>query len=377
MRLYVLSGEASGDLHAANLVRALQRRQQDLVVRAWGGDQLRQVGAEVVKDYRELAFMGFVEVVAHLRTILRNLRFCKEDIRRWQPDAVLLVDYPGFNLRIAPYAKACGIPVIYYISPQVWAWKASRVKKIRRYVDLMLTILPFETDFYARYQYPVTYVGHPLLDVLDALEPDAKLRAQFSGDQPLVALIPGSRKQEIARMLPVMLEAARLNPQYQYAIAAAPGIDPYFYQPYLKDQTIPVVHGKTRMLMQWAQGALVTSGTATLETALSETPEVVCYRGGPLGYWIARQLVQVPYISLVNLILEEEAVPELIQGDLNPNNLSIHLRKMMEPGPYRETMLQKMRHLKDRLGAQGASDRAAQAILHFHRTGEMSPSVLA
>ena len=377
MRLYVISGEASGDLHAANLVRALRRQHQHLEVRAWGGDQLRAVGAEVVKDYRDLAFMGFVEVVANLGTILRNMRFCKEDLKQWKPDLLVLVDYPGFNLRIAPFAGALGIPVVYYISPQVWAWKASRVKKIRHDVDLMLTILPFEQAFYAGYHYPVTYVGHPLLDVLDALEPDDALRKQFAGDKPLVALIPGSRKQEIKRILPVMLEAARRNGQYQYAIASAPGIEPAFYQSFLKGHQAQLVLGKTRMLMQLAQGALVTSGTATLETALSQTPEVVCYRGGQVGYWIARQLVNVPYISLVNLILDQKAVPELIQHELHPENLSAHLQQIMAEGNYRQAMLENMQQLREKLGQAGASDRAAQAILHFMESGKKGAQALA
>jgi lipid-A-disaccharide synthase len=368
MKVYIIAGEASGDLHAANLVKALRYQTDTPSVRAWGGDALQAAGAELVRHYRDLAFMGFVEVLAHLRTILRNIRYCKEDIRAWRPDVLILVDYPGFNLRIAPYAKALGIPVVYYISPQVWAWKESRVRQIRRNVDRMLVILPFEKAFYAKHGYEVEFVGHPLLDVLDNLEPDAELHARLPEPERLVALIPGSRKQEIRKMLPVMLDAAARHPQYRYAIAGAPGIDPAFYQPLLPENCpVPVLTGKTRMLMKHASAALVTSGTATLETALSGTPQVVCYRGGRLSYLIARQLVRVSYIGLVNLVMEREVAPELIQSDMTADRLAYYLPQLMEPGAFRNDMLESYEALRRKLGKEGASQRAAASVVSLLR----------
>lgn len=361
-RLYIIAGEASGDLHGANLVKALKRIDPGVEVRAWGGDRMAAEGADVVKHIRELAFMGFTEVVMNLRTIARNLRFCKQDIATWKPDAVVLIDYPGFNLRMAEYAHGLGIKVVYYISPQLWAWKAGRVEKVRRFVDRMLCILPFEQDWYAQRGVPVEYVGHPLLDAIEAegkrpLEP-------LPGDdgRPVVALLPGSRKQEIERMLPVMLRAAARYPDHRTVVAGAPAVDPALYRSIVNDGTVQVVTGRTYDILRHAKAAVVTSGTATLETALFGLPEVVCYSGGALSFAIARRIVNVPFISLVNLIMEREVVKELIQRDMNPNSVAHELGRLLNDTAYRQRMIADLDLLRERLGGPGASEKAATAV---------------
>lgn len=367
MKLYFIAGEASGDLHGSNLFRALLQINPHLEARAWGGDLMEAAGAQVVKHYRDLAFMGFVEVARNLRTILRNLAWCKADILAFQPQAIVLIDYPGFNLRIARWAKAQGFRVIYYISPQIWAWHRSRVHTIKAAVDQMLTILPFERDFYARYDYAAEFVGHPLLDVVDDYVASTEFRAEHQLDErPILALLPGSRRQEIANMLPVMLTAAAKFPAFQVVVGGAPGISPEFYQPFLAripaQQKFTLVHGQTYALLAQAKAALVTSGTATLETALFRVPQVVVYRGNPLSYWIARRLVQVPYISLVNLIADEPLVQELIQEQLHPTNLQRALEHILQPTET-ERLQAGYTRLRQRLGHHGASARAAQFIL--------------
>ena len=363
-RIYILAGEASGDLHGGNLVREIFQVAGggSLQIRAWGGDRMAAAGAEVVKHYRDLAFMGFTQVIMNLRTILRNIDACKKDIEAFKPDALILIDYPGFNLRIAEWAHAKGIPVHYYISPQVWAWKKGRVHTIKKVVDRMYVILPFEKPWYAKYGYDVEFVGHPLLD---AIEQEGKtLMEPLPGadERPVVALLPGSRQQEIARMLPLMSEVARRYPAYRFVLAAAPSVPDGTYKSHLKNSPITVVKGRTYDVLRQAHGALVTSGTATLETALFGVPEVVCYSGSALNVWIAKRLVDIKYISLVNLIMDREVVRELIQQDLSVDKLSVELERIMTPGVERSTMEKDLTQLRDKLGGAGASAKVANAV---------------
>lgn len=363
MKYYVIAGEASGDLHAANLIKAIAKQDSQAEFRAWGGDRLQEAGAEVVKHYRDLAFMGFAEVVANLRTILRNLDQCKQDILKTKPDALVLVDYPGFNLRIAKWAKTQGIKVIYYISPQIWAWKQNRVHAIKRDVDLMLCILPFEPEFYHRFGMETQFVGHPLLDEVAGFS--AQQIPSLEGLQkPVVALLPGSRKQEIKRMLPLMAQVAKRFPAFHFVVAGAPGQEPAYYNQFLTESNLEVVHGQTYNLLATSTAALVASGTATLETALFNVPQVVCYRGGTISYWIARQVVKVKYISLVNLIMDAPVVKELIQGDFNVKMVSAELEGLIA-GERRNQLLRDYSQLRQILGGAGASERAAGLIQQF------------
>jgi len=362
VKYYIIAGEASGDLHAANLMKELKLADSEFNCRAWGGDLMQAQGAELVKHYRDLAFMGFVEVIANLKTILANVAFCKEDIMRYKPDALILVDYPGFNLRIAEFAKQKGIKVFYYISPQVWAWKASRVKQIKRNVDRMLTILPFESDFYKQYNYPVTFVGHPLLDAIESHTHSNEFT--LSTDQrKIIALLPGSRKQEIATMLPLMLSVTEKFPDYRFVVAAAPSVDKEFYASVTNEAPVEMLYGKTYDLLSVAYAALVTSGTATLEAALFGVPEVVCYKGNIVSYHIARKLIKVKYISLVNLIMDREIVKELIQDKLNSDTIAAELGNIISDSPGRQKMIEDYKALKNVLGGNGASARAANAIV--------------
>lgn len=366
MKYYIIAGEASGDLHGSNLMKALLKKDPEASFRFWGGDLMAEHGGTPVKHYRELAFMGFIEVVSNLRTILGNIKFCKADIASYQPDALILIDYPGFNLRIANWAKSLGIKVLYYISPQVWAWKAKRVHQIKKDVDQLYTILPFESDFYKKYDYEVTFVGHPLLDVIS----DEHLVSPLSlkKDKPIIALLPGSRKQEIGTVLPIMLQVVPHFSEYQFVIGAAPSITSDFYESIIQAHPmgaeVIMVRGETYPLMKEAHAALVTSGTATLETALFNIPEVVCYKGSSISYWIARQLVKIKYISLVNLILDRALVKELIQHELNTKNLKSELQKILD-GPERKTILEGYEVLKQKLGNSGASERLATAIVQY------------
>lgn len=362
MRYYVIAGEASGDLHGANLIRALRQEDPLAEVRAWGGDLMAEAGAEVVKHYRDLAFMGFWEVAKNLRTILRNFKLCKTDIAAWQPDVLILIDYPGFNLRMARWAKAAGLRVFYYISPQLWAWHSSRVHGIKDTVERMYVILPFEKEFYYRYDYEVDYVGHPLLDVVDGYEPPPDFR-QTNGldERPIVALLPGSRRQEISRMLEAMLETTPHFPGCQFVIAGAPAIPRSFYEDIIRASGLEGVHwtgNQTYALLSNARAALVTSGTATLETALFGVPQTVCYRGSALSFFIARRLVHVKYISLVNLIADRLLVRELIQHDLTPANLRDQLEQLLDDS-HAASMRQGYAELRKKLGEAGASRRAA------------------
>ncbi len=365
MKYYLIAGEASGDLHGANLMRALQQIDPKAEFRFWGGDRMEAVGGKLIKHYRDLAFMGFWEVVMNLRTILRNIDFCKRDITDFQPDALIFIDYPGFNMRIAKWAKQRGIPTHYYISPQIWAWKENRIKAIKRDVDAMYVILPFEKDFYeGKHGYPVHFVGHPLLDAIAArkeVSMEVFKRENGLDERPIIALLPGSRKQEIAQMLSVMLSVVGSYHQYQFVIAGAPSLGYDFYKQFIKEENVHFVSGKTYDLLSHSHAALVTSGTATLETALFRVPEVVCYRGNWISYQIAKRVISLKYISLVNLIMDAPVVTELIQGDLNTRNLKTELNKLLN-ADYREKLLKDYEALREKLGNEGASERTAQAI---------------
>ena len=365
MKYYLIAGEASGDLHGANLMRALQQIDPKAEFRFWGGDRMEAVGGKLVKHYRDLAFMGFWEVVTNLRTILRNIDFCKRDITQFQPDVLIFIDYPGFNMRIAKWAKQRGIPTHYYISPQIWAWKENRIKAIKRDVDAMYVILPFEKDFYeGKHGYPVHFVGHPLLDAIAARKEVSEevFKKENGLDQrPIIALLPGSRKQEIAKMLSVMLSVVGSYHEYQFVIAGAPSQEYDFYKQFIKEENVHFVSGKTYDLLAHSYAALVTSGTATLETALLNVPEVVCYRGNWISYQIAKRVISLKYISLVNLIMDAPVVTELIQGALNTRNLKAELDKLLDPA-YREKLQGDYQALRERLGNEGASKRTAQAI---------------
>ena len=365
MKYYLIAGEASGDLHGANLMRALQQIDPKAEFRFWGGDRMEAVGGKLIKHYRDLAFMGFWEVVMNLRTILRNIDFCKRDITDFQPDVLIFIDYPGFNMRIAKWAKQRGIPTHYYISPQIWAWKENRIKAIKRDVDAMYVILPFEKDFYeGKHGYPVHFVGHPLLDAIAArkeVSEEVFKRENGLDERPIIALLPGSRKQEIAKMLSVMLSVVESYHQYQFVIAGAPSLGYDFYKQFIKEENVHFVSGKTYDLLAHSYAALVTSGTATLETALLNVPEVVCYRGNWISYQIAKRVISLKYISLVNLIMDAPVVTELIQGDLNTRNLKAELNKLLN-ADYREKLLKDYEALREKLGNEGASERTAQAI---------------
>ncbi|MEM7105355.1 MAG: lipid-A-disaccharide synthase [Bacteroidota bacterium] len=366
MRYYIIAGEASGDLHASALMNQLSSKDTDADFRVWGGDLMEAAGGVLVKHYRDLAFMGFWEVLKNIRTILANFRLCKTDILDYRPDVLILVDYPGFNLRIAKWAKKMGIKVFYYISPQVWAWNSGRVYGIKTSVDEMFVILPFEADFYAKYNFKVHFVGHPLLDVVDNFNQDQQktgLTVQ-PNNKPIIALLPGSRKQEIKRMLPIMLEITDQFPDYQFVVAGAPGISKDFYESLLSEVTIGIVENQTYALLGKAKAALVTSGTATLETALFGVPQVVCYRGNQWSYYLARQLVNVDFIALVNLIMSRKVVTELIQSDLNTTNLIKELKNILE-GEERQTMKSAFMDLREKLGNKGASERTASLIQEF------------
>ena len=364
MKYYIIAGEASGDLHASNLIRELKLKDTQADFRCWGGDLMQQQGAVIVKHYRDLAFMGFTEVLLNLGTIVRNLTFCKQDIMNYRPDGVILVDYPGFNLRIAGFLHQKGIPVVYYISPQVWAWKQSRVKTIRRVVDKMLVILPFENKFYSEHGVEAEFVGHPLLD---ALSGKSFSPVTQQANRPVVALLPGSRKQEIRAVLPEMLKVVPRFPEVDFIIAGVCSVDDEFYAKLAGKQKVTVLKGRTYDLLKQSSAALVTSGTATLETALIGTPEVVCYKGGAISYMIAKRLVKVKFISLVNLIMDREVVKELIQQDLSTDNLEKELRLLLYDKGRKTAIVNDFDDLRQKLGGPGASARAAATIEVFLR----------
>jgi len=370
MKYYIIAGEASGDLHGSNLVKQIKTNDPDAIIRGWGGDLMQKQGMDLVKHYRDLAFMGFAEVIKHLPTILRNIDFCKKDIVDFKPDVLILIDYPGFNLRIAKFAKEAGFKIVYYISPHVWVWKASRVHLIKKVVDRMVTILPFEKAFYAKYDYVADFVGHPLLDVIHDAKPDREQFIKMNNlfDKPIVALLPGSRRQEVLTMLPVMAKTAQNFPQYQFVIAAAPSSLGEWYIDYLTQSNIKIVYDKTYPLLQNSIAALVTSGTATLEAALWGVPEVLCYKtqgvAGSISYQIAKQLVgkRLKFIGLVNLIMEREVTRELIQHDLTVENLTTELRRLLDDPAYIAHMKEDYKRVREKLGGPGASAKTAQIV---------------
>ncbi len=365
MKYYLIAGEASGDLHGANLMKALQKEDPGASFRFWGGDLMAAVGGTEVKHYRELAFMGFAEVLFNLRTILKNITFCKNDIKAFNPDVIIFIDYPGFNLRIAKWAKQQGIATHYYISPQIWAWKEGRIKEIKRDVDQMYVILPFEKDFYEKkHQYPVHFVGHPLIDAIShrkQVDPAHFRKENQLDTKPIIALLPGSRKQEISKMLEIMLTAVEAYPDYQFVIAGAPSQEASFYAPFIKKQNVHLLLNKTYDLLSVSHAALVTSGTATLEAGLFKIPQVVCYKGNRISYEIAKRVIKLKYISLVNLILDKEVVTELIQTDFNPKRLKEELDKILDPY-QRATLFLEYYDLEQKLGGKGASKKTAQLI---------------
>ncbi len=372
MNYYVIAGEASGDLHASNLIKELKSIDNNSTFRCWGGDLMREQGGELVKHYKDLAFMGFVEVIANLKTILSNIDFCKKDIIAFHPDAIILIDYPGFNLRIAEWAHEKGIKVFYYISPQVWAWHQSRVIKMKKNIDHLFVILPFEKDFFSLNGMEVDFVGHPLLDAIEN-----HTIGKTNGDtidffennthpeKPIIALLPGSRKQEVKAMLPLMVEMSKDYPQYSFVIAGVNTLQQGFYRQILQESTIEIVYGQTYNLLKHAYAALVTSGTATLETALLNVPQVVCYKGNFISYAIARKFLKVKYISLVNLIMDKAVIAELIQNDFNINTLKKEFNKITQDESFRNQLKDEYHALRLKLGGSGASAKTAQLIVAY------------
>ncbi|MFV8343457.1 lipid-A-disaccharide synthase [Flavobacterium sp. XS2P39] len=366
MKYYIIAGEASGDLHGSNLMKALYKEDPNADIRFWGGDLMQNTGGTLVKHYRELAFMGFIEVIFNLKTILNNIKICKKDILNFQPDVLIFIDYPGFNLRIAKWAKELGMKTHYYISPQIWAWKESRITEIKRDIDKMYVILPFEKNFYEdKHHFPVEFVGHPLIDAIQNQRPidPALFRKENKLDEkPIIAVLPGSRKQEITKMLSVMLSVANDFPDYQFVIAGAPSQEYSFYERFITNENIKFISNKTYHLLQNAAAALVTSGTATLETALFKVPEVVCYKGSWASYQIAKRIITLKYISLVNLIMDQEVVTELIQEDCTTEQIREELKKILIPA-HRTQLLEKYDVLEAKLGGIGASAKTAKLIV--------------
>ena len=366
MKYYIIAGEASGDLHGSNLMKELFKADSTAEIRFWGGDLMDDVGGTLVKHYRELAFMGFAEVVLNLKTILNNIKFCKEDILKFNPDVIVFIDYPGFNMRIAKWAKKLGIKTHYYIAPQIWAWKENRIKEIKRDFDKLFVILPFEKEFFeVKHNFPVDFVGHPLIDAIHNREKTDEItfRKNYQlNEKPIIALLPGSRKQEISKMLQIMLSIVPDFPDYQFVIAGAPSQEFHFYEQFLTDKIVKFISNKTYDLLSIATAALVTSGTATLETALFKVPEVVCYKGSWISYQIAKRIITLKYISLVNLIMDEEVVTELIQDNFSKKNLKKELSKLLDTA-HRKHLLQKYDELEAKLGGVGASQKTAKLIL--------------
>lgn len=365
MKYYIIAGEASGDLHGSNLMKTLKQVDPAPKFRFYGGDLMQAHGGNMVKHYSEMAFMGFLEVALNLRTILKNLKKCKEDILSHRPDVLVLIDFPGFNLKIAKFAKEQGIKVYYYISPKVWAWNQKRVLKIKRDVDQMFCILPFEVDFYHKWGMEVDYVGNPLLDAKKAFTPNPNFRiANNLSEKPIIALLPGSRKQELNYILPDMLSVIPSFPDYQFVIAGAPSFTKDFYQKYTQGLSIPIVFNATYDLLNVAQAALVTSGTATLETALFKVPQVVLYKGSAISIGIARMLVKIKFISLVNLIMDSKTVTELIQEDCNITMISKELDDILNT-PKRAEMLDNYEIIAEKMGKAGASEKTAKLIYSY------------
>ncbi len=370
MKYYLIAGEASGDLHASNLMQAIKEQDDNAEFRFFGGDLMQQVGGTLVKHYRELAFMGFIPVLLNLRTILRNLEVCKKDILKFSPDVVILVDYPGFNLKIAKYLNLnTSIPVTYYISPKIWAWKEYRIKSFKKYVDQMLSILPFEVDFYKKHNYPVNYVGNPTVDAIVNRKDSNQTFQEFIEknkleDKPIIAILAGSRKQEIEDNLPSMLKAIEMFKSHQIVIAGAPGIEESLYDEFIPQKNASLIFGQTYNILAQANAALVTSGTATLEAALLNVPQVVCYKTPvpKLSYWAFKNILHTPYISLVNLIANKEVVKELFAKFFSVESIHDETEKLLFDSKYRQKMLDEYQLIQDILGKENASEKAAKLI---------------
>lgn len=365
MRYYILAGEASGDLHGSNLIKELKKNDSKAIIQCYGGDLMHSAGAELVSHYKERAFMGFIEVITNLFKILKIIKNCKQDILHFQPDALIFIDNSGFNLRIAKWAKAQGLKTYYYISPQVWASRASRVKLIKATIDKMYVVLPFVKDFYKKYNYNVNYVGHPLLDAIKTypfLDSNTFKTEYGLDDRPIIALLPGSRKQEITKMLGVMLAVAKKYTDYQFVIAGAPSQEVSFYKSLITEKNVRLIKNKTYDILKNAHAAMVTSGTATLETALFKVPQIVCYKGSQLSYEIAKRIINLEYISLVNLIMDKTVVTELIQNELNEINLKNELEAILF-SEKKEQILNDYEVLQKKLGGGGASERVAKDII--------------
>ena len=369
-KYYLIAGEASGDLHASNLMQAIKEQDDNAEFRFFGGDLMQQVGGTLVKHYRELAFMGFIPVLLNLRTILRNLEVCKKDILKFSPDVVILVDYPGFNLKIAKYLNLnTSIPVTYYISPKIWAWKEYRIKSFKKYVDQMLSILPFEVDFYKKHNYPVNYVGNPTVDAIVNRKDSNQTFQEFIEknkleDKPIIAILAGSRKQEIEDNLPSMLKAIEMFKSHQIVIAGAPGIEESLYDEFIPQKNASLIFGQTYNILAQANAALVTSGTATLEAALLNVPQVVCYKTPvpKLSYWAFKNILHTPYISLVNLIANKEVVKELFAKFFSVESIHDETEKLLFDSKYRQKMLDEYQLIQDILGKENASEKAAKLI---------------
>lgn len=365
MKYFLIAGEASGDLHGANLIKAIRRNDPEGIFEYWGGDRMKAEADGLLVHYKDVTIMGFVEVLFKLRTVLGNIEKCKQQIAAFKPDVVILIDYPGFNLRIAEFCKQTGIKVCYYIAPKIWAWKEKRGEKLERFVDELWLIFPFEVEYFKKWNVHSTFVGNPLLDEIASFKPDAGFYTNNQLDgRSIIALLPGSRKQEISRMLPVMLQTISHYPDKQFVIAGAPGIDPSFYTPYLNNN-VKVIFNQTYQLLHHAQAAIVCSGTATLETALFRVPQVCGYAGNPVSYAIAKLLVKIKYISLVNLNLNKPAITELIQGDFTPHKIIKELDAVLPGGDKHDQLMKDYDHLHKIMGGEGASGRAAERLLRM------------
>ncbi|WP_375578413.1 lipid-A-disaccharide synthase [Marivirga tractuosa] len=360
MKYYIIAGERSGDLHGSNLIKALKSQQVDSEIRCWGGDAMEEAGGELVTHYREMAYMGFWEVIKHLGAIRQKIKFCKEDILAFKPDAIILIDYAGFNMRIAKFAKAYHIPVHYYISPKVWAWNQKRALKIKKNVDYMYVILPFEQDFYKRYGFKVDYVGNPLLDAIRDFKPSDDFSFK---DKDVIAVLPGSREQEVIHMLDNLQKVTQEFPHEHFVVAGVKNLDRSLYAKVENQPNLSLIFDETYDLLSNAKAALVTSGTATLETALFNVPEVVVYKTGKISYAIAKKVVKVEFISLVNLILQKEAVKELIQEKFTVKNIAAELEHILPNGQKRDQVFKDYKVLKDMMGDENTSQKTADLII--------------
>jgi lipid-A-disaccharide synthase len=370
MKYYIIAGEASGDLHGANLIKALYKEDPEASIRCWGGELMQAQGATLVKHYRDTAYMGIFEVVAHARAIAKNFEFCYSDITSFAPDVIILIDYPGFNLRVARFAKEKGIKVFYYISPKVWVWNEKRVKKIKLYVDRMFVIFPFEEDFYiTKHQYKVDYVGNPLFDAIEEKKTTIPERNEFLEqnkliEKPIIALLPGSRKQEVSRLIPIMISVSKSFPDYQFVIAGTTALNESFYQKFIGNSNVPIIYNKTYELLFHSRIAVVASGTATLETALFNVPQVVCYKINQATYRLGKPFFPIKYFSLVNIIMDAPVVKELLQYNLE-RDITLELKQLINNNIYRNQMIENYNKLREKCGGPGASQKAAHLMVQY------------